>query len=254
MNETHLSEEDLILHHYSEGDDRAAAEAHLAGCPVCGAALAELRHLLALVPADAAPVRAADYGERVFGQLRERLAAPPAPPAATTPLPWRRRLVPQHLAAYGALAASLVLAFWLGRQFPADMPAPVVRERVLLVAVGQHLERSRMVLVELTNAHGEGPARIKSEQQWAESLMAESRLYRQAAARSGDTAVVGVLDELERVFAEVANGPDVLTAQELGDLRARIEARGLVFKVRVVEGQVRAKTRRSDAARKEMSS
>jgi hypothetical protein len=252
MNETHLSEEDLVLHHYGEGDDRAGAEAHLAGCPVCAAALAELRHLLALVPADTAPAREGNYGERVFGRIRERLAArPPAPPA---PLPWRRRVVPQHLAAYGALAASLVLAFWLGRQFPAITPEPVVRERVLLVAVGQHLERSRMVLVELANAHGDGPADIKSEQQWAESLLAESRLYRQAATRSGDTAVVGVLDELERVFAEVANGPDVLSARELGDLRARIEARGLLFKVKVVEGQVRAKTRRSDAVRKEMSS
>jgi hypothetical protein len=142
----------------------------------------------------------------------------------------------------------------MGRQFPTESPAPVVRERVLLVAVGQHLERSRMVLVELTNAHGNGPARIKNEQQWAESLMAESRLYRQAAARSGDTAVVGVLDDLERVFAEVANGPDVLSERELGELRERIEAHGLLFKVKVVEGQVRAKTRRSDAARKEMSS
>ena len=130
----------------------------------------------------------------------------------------------------------------------------MVRERVLLVAVGQHLERSRMVLVELTNAHGLGPAPIKSEQQWAASLMAENRLYRQAAVRSGDTAVVGVLEELGRVFAEVANGPDVLSPRQLSDLRARIEARGLLFKVKVVEGQVRAKTRRSDAARKEMSS
>ena len=245
MNETHLSEEDLILHHYGEGSDRAAAEAHLAGCPRCAAALDELRRVLALVPADTAPLREAAYGARVFERLRSRLARP---------LPRRKRFLPQHLVAYGALAASLLLAFGLGRQFPADPPAPVVRERVLLVAVGQHLERSRMVLVELTNAHGLGPAHIKSEQQWAESLMADNRLYRQAAIHSGDTAVVGVLEDLERVFAEVANGPDVLDARALRDLRTRIEARGLLFKVKVVEGQVRAKTRRSDAARKEMSS
>ena len=252
MNETHLSEEDLILHHYGEGGDPDTAEAHLASCAACAAAQDELRRVLDLVPADTAPVRDADYGGLVFGRVRDRLAAPGQ--VRVAPLPWRQRIVPRHLGAYGALAASLFLAFWVGRQFPADTPPPVVRERVLLVAVGQHLERSRMVLVELTNAHGEGPADIKAEQQWAESLVAESRLYRSAAARSGDTSVVGVLDELERVFAEVANGPDVLSARELGDLRARIEARGLLFKVKVVEGQVRAKTRRSDAARKEMSS
>ena len=246
MNETHLSEEDLILHHYGEGGDPAATEGHLALCPTCAAASFALGRVLALVPADAAPLRDADYGGRVLQRVRARLDK--------APLPWRKRFVPQHLAAYAALAASLVMAFWVGRQFPADTQATVVRERVLLVAVGQHLERSRMVLVELTNAHGEGPAHIKSEQQWAESLVAENRLYRQAALRSGDTAVVGLLEELERVFAEVANGPDVLSARALSDLRARIEARGLLFKVKVVEGQVRAKTRRSDAARKEMSS
>jgi hypothetical protein len=252
MNEAHLRDEDLILHHYGESEDAAAVGAHLAACATCTAALADLRRTLALVPVDPAPERDAAYGGRVFERVRGRLGAPPAPERAV--LPWRPRFVPRRYAAYGALAASLLLAFWLGRQFPPEAPAAVARERVLLVAVGQHLQRSRMVLVELTNAHGEGPARIKSEQQWAGSLVAESRLYRQAAARSGDTAVIGVLEELERVFAEVANGPDVLSARELRDLRARIEARGLLFKVKVVEGRVRAKARRSAAARKEIAS
>ena len=70
MNETHLNEEDLILHHYGEGSGPAGAEAHLAGCPACAAAFLELRRLLALVPADTAPDRGADYGGRVFAQLR----------------------------------------------------------------------------------------------------------------------------------------------------------------------------------------
>jgi anti-sigma factor RsiW len=252
MSETHLSEEDLILHHYGEAEDLAAAEAHLSACAACAAALADLRRALALVPVVAAPERDAAYGGSVFARVRTRLDRPPA--AAPRPLPWRSRFAPRHFAPYAALAASLLLAFWLGRQFPADTPAPVVRERVLLVAVGQHLERSRMALVELTNAHGDGPADIRGEQQWAESLVAENRMFRQAAAHSGDTAVVGLLEELERVFTEVANGPDVLSARELSDLRARIESRGLLFKVKVVEGQVRAKTRRADTARKEMSS
>jgi hypothetical protein len=147
-----------------------------------------------------------------------------------------------------------MLAFWLGRQFPNESPVPVARERVLLVAVGQHLERSRMVLVELSNAPGGGPATIRSEQQWAASLVAENRLYRQAAQHAGDAAVVGVLDELERVLAEVANGPEVLTSRQLEELRGRIEARGLIFKVKVVEGHVRARTRRAAEAGKEISS
>jgi hypothetical protein len=111
-----------------------------------------------------------------------------------------------------------------------------------------------MVLAELSNAPGNGPANIRSEQQWAASLVSENRIYRQAAQNAGDTGMAGVLEELERVLAEVANGPEVLSSRQLDDLRARIEARGLLFKVKVVEGQVRAKARRAPAAYKEITS
>jgi hypothetical protein len=261
MSERHLSEEELILHHYGEAEDAAAESAHLRDCAACAAALRELERTLALVPADAPPARDAAYGARVFESLRGRLATDAlttaaaqakSPAQATVPRSSRWRLLPSHLPAWGALAASLLLAFWLGRQFPADTPEPVVRERILLVAVGDHLERSRMVLAELSNT-ADGPADIRSEQQWAASLVAENRLYRQAAQRSGDAGVASVLEELERVLTEVANGPEVLSARQLDDLRARIEARGLLFKAKVVEGQVRAKARRTPA-HKEMSS
>jgi hypothetical protein len=250
MSERHLSEEELILHHYAEADEAVDAPAHLRGCAICTAALRELERTLDLVPQDAPPERDASYGARVFESLRGRLGTESASALQSAPVAVfrpKRRGLPSHLPAWGALAASLLLAFWLGRQFPADTPQPVVRERILLVAVGDHLERSRMVLAELSNAPGEGPADIRSEQQWAASLVSENRLYRQAAQNAGDTAVAGVLAELERVLTEVANGPEVLSSRQLDDLRARIEARGLLFKVKVVEGQVRAKARRAPA-------
>lgn len=236
----HLGEDELILHHYGEGEDPEAADRHLRECAACAGALEELRRLLALVPAEAVPLRDAGWAGRTWDLARARRARPV-------------RFVSSPLAAWGALAASLVLAFWLGRQFPKEAAAPVARERILLVAVGQHLERSRMVLVELSNAPAGESRGIKSEQQWAASLVAENRLYRQAAQHAGDSAVVSLLEELERVLAEVAHGPDVLTARQLEDLRARIEARGLLFKVKVIEGQVRARFRAGEA-RKEMSS
>jgi hypothetical protein len=249
----HLGPDELVLHHYGESDDPAAPAAHLAECEACAGALRELRDLLALVPAAEPPAlrpaRAAELWSRARGPRDVPVDFKRRPSAGSKVA----RMLPQHLAAWGALAASLIFAFWMGRQLPSDAPAPVARERVLLVAVGQHLERTRMVLVELSNTPGRGPARIASEQQWAASLLAENRLYRLAAHSSGDSGVVGVLEELERVLAEVANGPDVLSARQLEDLRTRIEARGLIFKVKVVEGQVRARTRRAASAPKEMS-
>jgi hypothetical protein len=239
MSERHLSEEELILLHYDELEERSAAERHLRQCPACAVSREQLARALALVPLDEPPVRDAAYGSRVWARLRPRLEA--------------RRSLPQHLVSWGALAASLALAFWLGRQFPGGESAgPVVRERILLVALGEHLERSRMVLAEVTNA--QDSAQVARDRQWAESLVAENRLYRQAAVHSGDTAAASLLDELERVLVEVANGPDELSPRQLEELRARIEERGLVFKVKVVEGQVRAKARRTAPARKETSS
>jgi hypothetical protein len=54
---------------------------------------------------------------------------------------------------------------------------------------------------------------------------------------------VAVLEELERVLVEVAAGPDALAPQDVAELQRRIEARGLLFKVRVVGSQVRERER-----------
>ena len=143
------------------------------------------------------------------------------------------------------LAASLVLAFLLGRHWPHEAPAPVsaaARERILLVAVGDHLERSEMLLVELVNAGTDGqPVDISAQQQYAEELVGANRLYRQTVVRAGEPGMASLLDELERLLVEVAHRPSSLSPSDLADIRSRIESRGLLFRVRVIETQVREK-------------
>jgi len=114
-----------------------------------------------------------------------------------------------------------------------------VRERILLVAVGDHLERSQAVLLELVNARPGEPLNVESERERAGDLVAENRLYRQTALRTGDTRVASVLDELEPVLIELAHGPDRLSPEEVENLRQRIEGDGILFKVRVVGSTVR---------------
>ena len=242
---SHLSEEDLVLHHYGEnaGAEAAGVEAHLAGCEPCRAALAALRADLAAVTADPIPDPGAGFPGRVWERLRPRLEgrSPASGWSAARP---PRRFAPRRWAYGAALAASLVFAFVLGRHWPQSgggrpIPEPV-RERILLVAVGDHLERSQMILVELMNADGEGSLDVSAQQQSAEELVEASRLYRQAAVRSGgDAGVTSVLEELERVLVDVANGPSRLSAAELRDVRRRIEDRGLLFRVRVLGSQMR---------------
>jgi len=108
------------------------------------------------------------------------------------------------------------------------------------VALGDHLERSQMVLAELTNAaDGKGKLDISDERQTAEQLLDDNRLFRQTARSTGATAVASVLDDLERVLLEISHSPSEVSSDQLDELRQEIESRGLLFKVRVLGSQVR---------------
>jgi hypothetical protein len=138
-----------------------------------------------------------------------------------------------------------VVAAFLAGRFSQPVPPSAassgqVRERILLVAVGDHLDRSQMVLAELSNApEGKGSIDISEERERAEDLLDDNRLYRQTAGTAGDAGMVSVLDDLERVLIEIAHSPSDISSDQLEDLRRDIRERGLLFKVRVLGTQVR---------------
>jgi hypothetical protein len=236
---SHVSEDELVLLHYREDAGRDA-EAHVAACAECAARLRALAETLSLATAPDPPERGDDYGASVWARLRPQLGLIEAPGESPKVVPFRRRVWP-HVAGFAAIAAALVLAFLLGRRFPAE-PQPLsaeVRERVLLVAVGEHLDRSQMVLIELANAPAGEVLNFSAQRAVADELVTSGRLYREAAVRSGDPALAAVLEELERVLVEVAAGPEALQPADLEKLQQRIESRGLLFKVRVVGTRVR---------------
>jgi hypothetical protein len=152
----------------------------------------------------------------------------------------------------GALAALVLAAFVAGRFTSPSVPTapaadPVVAvlgERLLLVAVFDHLDRSQMVLVELLNGSDAADfAAISAEQARARELVAANRLYRQTALQAGDNAIGETLEDLERVLLEIANAPENLTAADVAALREQIGARGLLFRVRVVQSEIRERER-----------
>jgi hypothetical protein len=233
----HPSEEDLIAYREGMSTERAAVAEHLKCCDECRAELARIESVLAALDTMPVPNPGDDYGRRVWQQIAPRL---PEKRAHW----WQLWFEPKRLVALGAVAALIVLAFFLGRitKKPGapDLTATKeqVRERVLVVAVGEHLGRSEMMLVELSNAEPTNPSQkkvsIASEQRRAEDLLDENRLYRQTALQEGDTALASVLDDLERVLLDVAHSPDQVTPAQLEKIRQKIEARGILFKVRVV--------------------
>jgi hypothetical protein len=73
-------------------------------------------------------------------------------------------------------------------------------------------------------------------------------LYRETAEQQGDAALASVLDELERVLLDVAHSPQEISPAKLESLQKRIEARGILFKVRVVGKELQQKQSTTKAA------
>ena len=255
----HLNEEQLVLHHYGETQDRSDTAEHLEVCESCRENYQALRRVLAAVDAMPVPERNEGYGAEVWRQLRPQLADRTARLAPRGSDPLQLFQLPRWALA-GGLALLVIGAFFAGRfgSQPAPHAAPSIaqspqplspqaRERVLLREIGDHLERSQLALIELINTRTNGAVDISAEQILARELAAMNRLFRRTAADAGEPGMAGVLEELERVLVEVGNGPAKLSADEFAALRQRVGADGLLFKVKVVTAQVRAKER--DASR-----
>ena len=128
-------------------------------------------------------------------------------------------------------------------QTPATVTAQSaekVRERILLVDLGEHFDRSQMMLTELASTDDStGTVDISLEQSRAEQLVAANRLYRQTALSTGDEAMASVLDELERVLVDIAASPKTVSQEDFDTVRRSIASKDLLFKVRVISSQIR---------------
>jgi hypothetical protein len=231
----HFTEEELVLWYYGERSEDAADE-HLVSCEACRAGLASVTRVLDAMDGLEVPEPLSGLDKRVWQKIEPQLAESGGNWRAKHG--WTNWFAPRRLAAVAAMAVLVVAAFLAGRVSQrrlqvAGLSGPV-RERIMLVAVGEHLEQSQMILVELMNNESKGTVDISEEQTRAQDLIDENRLYRQAALRTGDRSVSNVLDELERVLLEVAHSPSKLNSAEFEQIRQRIEADGILFKIRVV--------------------
>ena len=257
---------DETLNDYIERElspaEQVRVATHLEACAECALIVAEIQHVVR----DASALGPLTPPSHVWTQIQRRLDQSTVD-SQQSPVDSRQSTVDSLESAGGrrwtrfawaaATAALVVLAFLTGRfmnlrdqhtvtdrRADVALPQPAgsdagVRERVLLIAVGDHLERSQMVLVELSHAQTRGELDISAERQLADDLVASNRLYRQTAQQMGQASVAGLLDELERVLVEVARGPSTVSMRELADIQQRIESQGILFKVRVIGSEIR---------------
>jgi hypothetical protein len=244
----HLSEEQIVLHYYGDADEPAEIEQHLAACPECRAEFTRLQSMLRQIEPLEVPEPAENFEQKTWLNIRDRL---------TEKGSFFRRLFGTHgkWAVAGLMAVLVVGAFLAGRYWPRPVPpnsesastsTKANPQRIVLVAVGDHLERSQMLLVEIMHNEDTGHIDFSAEQQLARDLLDDNHLYRVSAQQVDDPQVARVLDQLGRVLAEIANGPSEVSSSDLEQVRHTIQSESLLFKVRVIQSEVNSKLRQPE--------
>ena len=241
-----VTDEQLILFYYGEAPNAEEMGRQIEVSPELQRRFEALREVLDAVEEAEIPERHPSYGSAVWHRLAPELEKT----RRSRFWDWELLKPRREWALVATALLLVVVAFLAGRLWPGE-PADLVadgfggQERILLLTVADHLERSEMLLLELTNARQNGELDISTERQLAGQLRSDSRLYRQAAKQSGQTDVAALLEQLERVLVELANSPEVIPSSDLGDLRVAVEDGDLLFKVRVVGSRLREEGRGS---------
>src|ERR1041385_5227833 len=161
----HLKEEQIVLHYYGDAEDATEVERHLAACSDCRAEFARVQSTLKQIEPLEVPEPPASFEEKTWLNLRDRLPEKGS---------FLKRLfgTQQKWALAGAMVVLLAAAFLAGRFWPRpgpqvaqQSPSQVNPQRVVLVAVGDHLERSQMLLVEIMHNEDTGHIDFSAEQQ-----------------------------------------------------------------------------------------
>jgi hypothetical protein len=235
----HYSDDELVLYHYGESRHRVRIDQHLQTCTACAETYRLIATTLRTVGDLPVPERDDRYGLEVWQRIRHNLPVQ----EARWWMAWYRPMLAT------AAVALTVAAFAAGRLWS---PAPSTRvaptqvtamtpdagDRIRLAAIGDHLEQSERVLLDLVNVEGQS-VDVSGQQASASDLIGANRLYRQAAERAGDESVASLLDDLERNLIEIVNGPSTLTPAELEAMRMRLDAAALLFKVRILSEELR---------------
>jgi hypothetical protein len=226
---THPSEEQMVDGFYDKG--REELNAHLAQCEECRVRFRQLEEVLNGVSEYPVPERDESYGKEVWARLA---------PMLPVTKPRRKWLWMWTLAP--AMAALLVVAFLAGiwtEKRKSNSPENS-RERVLLLAMSEHLERSQIVLTQLLHDRASS-ADLGQEQVRARNLLAENRLLRQTALHLGDRSHAALLDDLERVLIDLANSSPETDSKDFQLWQRRVQDDGLLWKIRVTSTNAREK-------------
>jgi hypothetical protein len=229
----HLGDEQIIalLHGAATGEEAS----HLKNCSKCRSELEAYQATLQCLNQWSAPERGAEYGERVWRQIANRM-----------PRPKRHRWISVPVMAWATVAAcgAVLLLGLLVRQKPREAApaagvvaeAPAHSQRLLNAALGDHLERASILLTSVLNERGtfKHDATVFDEDERLDDLIAENRLYRQTAEQQNDLETAALLGDVETVLLDLQHSATAAPASELRYVQQRISDSSLRFRVGIV--------------------
>ncbi|HWG38260.1 MAG TPA: hypothetical protein VN690_11135 [Terriglobales bacterium] len=227
----HLRESDFVALAAGFGDQRQRG--HLEACTACRDHAAEMASVVRMAAGMELPQPRRGLADRVVANLH-------AAPRRSRALPWRAWAV--------AAAAGIVLAAIVVQRHATipqvAAPAPVANRadgigtresapdnRITLLAVADHLDRSQALLTALSHSDSPSP-RLQA---WAADLLASNRLIEQSARADGDTASAQLLAEMEPTLLQLAHFSDDAPPPQWHALKQRVASSGILFKVQVVD-------------------
>ncbi len=239
---SHLTEEELIAHTFAE-DDKDGVEQHLEACAECAKNYAELRGDLAEMEFAEVPVRDALHGKRVWESISGSL-----PAYEVRRWNWLRG-GPWMGLSYAAACIALATCTFIGGRLwerreaktlagnhPQHKQQSVAHppQRVVVVVLSDHLDRSERLLMELKHADAGNAEMLSPLRDEARNLLPANRICRQKVKHGDDPALATALDRLDHLLAELADQPGDLNSTTITRLQHEMNADRLLFEVRVL--------------------
>jgi hypothetical protein len=242
---SHLTEEDLIAHSFAE-NDKDSVEQHLKACAECTMQYAALQSDLAEMEFAEVPARDALHGKRVWEAISGSL-----PAYEVRTWSWLRS-GPWMGLSYAAACIALATCTFIGGRLWERREAKTVAgnhapqkqpsvahppQRVVVVVLSDHLDRSERLLMELKHADAGNAVMLSPLRDEARNLLPANRICRQKLKHGDDPALATALDRLDHLLAELANQPGDLNSTVITRLQDEMNTDRLLFEVRVLRSR-----------------
>ncbi len=242
---SHKDDEKLIMIYFNEADQKDIDD-----CLKSSEACDQLDQLEADMNAiESAPEQhqlPADYGQQLWNKIADQLESPDV--STSEQESWWQKLqqmlmMPQFSLASFALVMGLVMvAFYAGQRQTGLTIDNQLQEQLLAQNIQLHLTQSEIFLTQVSNSNGSF-----NSQSTAQRLLSSNRIFKQALANYDGQFTSQLLQDLEPVLLEYANGAAVGNPNQTHGQQPQVnwvkdsQSNDLMFQIKTMKQQLAQK-------------